>query len=58
MKIKLLRAWKRHKLDSVMVVPDGVANVLIKRGIAAQDKIDEKLHKSYHGPHGRTGHNR
>lgn len=34
MKIKFLKAWKRHKIGDTIVEADGVANVLIGRGIA------------------------
>lgn len=38
MKVKLLRAWRWKKVGTVFETSDGVANVLIRRNVAVEDK--------------------
>lgn len=42
MQVKLNRDWRTYRAGRILATPDGVGNVLIKRGIAAPvDAADE-----------------
>ena len=36
MKVRFVRSWRRYRADHRCELPDGMANVLIRRGIAAE----------------------
>lgn len=38
MRVKLIRRWRAHHAGNTAEMPDGVANVLIRRGIAEADE--------------------
>lgn len=45
MRVKLLRAWRWKKVGTVFETSDGVANVLIRRNVAVEDKPPAKPFK-------------
>jgi hypothetical protein len=47
MRVKFQKRWRAHHAGNLAEIPDGVANVLIKRGIAEKAKRQRRRMKPF-----------